>query len=65
MAAMSRLRALYPLCAKRLRLIILCHPLPYCHVDLAGSVADAPCVETGPPIVPLIGHFLMGISAVP
>ena len=40
-------------------------PLPYCHVDLAGSVADARCVETGSPIVPLIGHFLMGISAVP
>lgn len=36
-------------------------PLPYCHIDLADSVADARGVETGSPIVPLFGHFLLGL----
>jgi len=35
-------------------------PLPYCHVDLAGSVADQRGVETGSPLLPLFGHFVMG-----
>ena len=38
-------------------------PLPYCHLDLAGSVADARCVETGSPMLPLVGHFLLGMRA--
>jgi leucyl aminopeptidase len=37
-------------------------PLPYCHIDLADSVADARGVETGSPIVGLFGHFLLGLS---
>ena len=37
-------------------------PLPYCHVDLADSVADAYGVETGSPIVPLFGHFVLGLE---
>ena len=36
-------------------------PIPYCHVDLADSVADARGVETGSPILPLFGHFLLGL----
>lgn len=36
-------------------------PIPYCHIDLADSVADSRGVETGSPIVPLFGHFLMGL----
>ena len=36
-------------------------PLPYCHLDLALSVADSRGVETGSPIVPLFGHFLLGL----
>jgi len=35
-------------------------PLPYCHVDLANSVADARGVETGSPILPLFGAFAWG-----
>eukprot|EP00931_Biecheleriopsis_adriatica_P058806 TRINITY_DN35098_c0_g1_i1.p1 TRINITY_DN35098_c0_g1~~TRINITY_DN35098_c0_g1_i1.p1 ORF type:complete len:515 (+),score=77.71 TRINITY_DN35098_c0_g1_i1:111-1655(+) len=35
-------------------------PLPFCHVDLAGSVADARGVETGSPILPLFGAFVLG-----
>ena len=38
------------------------HPLPYCHIDLADSVADARGVETGSPIVPLFGHFVLGLN---
>jgi len=34
-------------------------PLPYCHIDLADSVADARGVETGSPILALFGYFLM------
>jgi leucyl aminopeptidase len=37
-------------------------PLPYCHLDLANSVVDGRGVETGAPIVPLFGHFLMGLD---
>ena len=37
-------------------------PLPYCHIDLADSVADARGVETGSPILPLFGHFVLGLS---
>lgn len=36
-------------------------PLPYCHIDLADSVADSRGVETGSPIVPLFGHFVLGL----
>lgn len=36
-------------------------PLPYCHLDLADSVSDARGVETGSPIVPLFGHFVLGL----
>lgn len=36
-------------------------PLPYCHIDLADSVADSNGVETGSPIIPLFGHFLLGL----
>lgn len=37
-------------------------PLPYCHLDLANSIVDGRGVETGAPIVPLFGHFLMGLD---
>merc|ERR1711920_930254 len=30
-------------------------PLPYCHIDLAGSIRDARGVETGSPIHALFG----------
>ena len=36
-------------------------PLPYCHVDLADSTVDDYGVETGSPIVPLFGHFVLGL----
>ena len=36
-------------------------PLPYCHLDLADSVVDAHGVETGSPILPLFGHFVLGL----
>ena len=36
-------------------------PLPYCHIDLAESVVDTRGVETGSPIVPLFGHFVLGV----
>ena len=36
-------------------------PIPYCHVDLADSVADSRGIETGSPIVPLFGHFVLGL----
>lgn len=39
-------------------------PIPYCHIDLAGSSLDMRGVGTGSPIVPLYGHFLMGLSGV-
>ena len=37
-------------------------PLPYCHIDLADSVVDARGIETGSPIVPLFGHFVLGLD---
>ena len=37
-------------------------PLPFCHVDLADSVADEYGVETGSPILPLFGHFVLGLG---
>jgi len=37
-------------------------PLPYCHIDLAESVVDSRGVETGSPIVPLVGHFVLGLG---
>eukprot|EP00930_Biecheleria_cincta_P046247 TRINITY_DN31896_c0_g1_i1.p1 TRINITY_DN31896_c0_g1~~TRINITY_DN31896_c0_g1_i1.p1 ORF type:complete len:577 (+),score=98.47 TRINITY_DN31896_c0_g1_i1:43-1773(+) len=38
-------------------------PLPYCHMDLAASVIDFRGVETGSPIVPLFGHFVLKIGS--
>lgn len=38
-------------------------PLPYCHMDLAKSVIDLRGVETGSPIVPLFGHFVLNLGA--
>lgn len=37
-------------------------PLPFCHIDLAGSVMDERGVENGSPIVPLYGHFVLRLS---
>ena len=36
-------------------------PLPYCHIDLADSTEDQFGIETGSPIVPLFGHFVLGL----
>ena len=37
-------------------------PLPFCHLDLADSIVDQHGIETGSPIVPLFGHFVLGIA---
>jgi len=37
-------------------------PLPYCHIDCAGSVLDGHGVETGSPLLPLFGHFALGLG---
>jgi leucyl aminopeptidase len=39
-----------------------CLPLPYCHIDLADSIADERGIETGSPIVPLFGRFVLGLD---
>ena len=39
-----------------------CLPLPYCHIDLADSIADERGIETGSPIVPLFGRFVLDLD---
>lgn len=39
-------------------------PMPYCHIDLAKSIFDARGIETGSPIVPLYGHFVLRLSEI-
>ena len=34
-----------------------------CHIDLTGSIFDTRGIETGSPIVPLYGHFVLGLAA--
>lgn len=37
-------------------------PIPFCHMDLANSVMDSRGIETGSPIVPLFGHFVLKLG---
>ena len=36
------------------------HPLPYSHMDIAGSSGPFPGIPSGSPIVAMVAKFLLG-----